>query len=65
MEGGAEVGDEGGVEGAVEEFLDDGQEVVEGSSQGERWGTRGSGNSASGSQEEGVLDERERHAASL
>jgi hypothetical protein len=29
MEGGPEVGDESGVEGPSEEFLDDGQEVVE------------------------------------
>lgn len=65
MEGGAEVGDEGGVEGPSEEFLDDREEVVEGSSWRERGDTRGSASSAGSGEQEGVFDERERDAAGL
>ena len=65
MEGGPEVGDEGGVEGSSEEFLDDRQEVVEGSGRRQRGCSRRTDSSASSCEEKGMLDEKERDAARL
>ena len=64
MEGNPEVGDEGRMEGMREEFLDDGEEVVEGTGFGEGGSVWGTGCSSCSSEEEGLLDESERDMTS-
>ena len=60
----AEVGDVARVEGPKEKLLDDGQEVVEGSSFRKRIGVRGSDRAPGSREQEGVLDDGERYTSS-
>ena len=63
MERVTEVGDESWIEGTEEEFLDDGQEVVEGASWWKRGGVRRSDPAPGSGEQQSVLDEAERYSA--